>query len=217
MTRYLAHMSTGSTPPIGPDSNAAAHPDDATWPGWVGGVSIALGALTALGVCCGTAGTFAGPLMASKMAGIQMPPAPGAVVGYMLVDALLGIVLAAMLVMGGLNTLRRRASGPRTLRKYATLRLALVLPILVGAIWMLRPQAEWAAGMVRATNEWKESQNPPIPVTDAEREQETAQAPGALQYAGIGIGVVIGIAWPLVLLAVLRRPDSMKAVERWDA
>ena len=210
-------MSTGATPPIGPDSNAVAHPDDATWPGWVGGVSIAIGALTALGVCCGTAGTFAGPLMASKMAGIEMPPAPGAVIGYMVVDALLGIVLAALLIMGGLNTLRRRASGPRTLRKYAILRLALALPILVGGLWLLRPQAEWAAGMVRATNEWKESQNPPIQVTDAEREQETAQAPGLAQYLTIGVGVVIGIAWPLVVLVVLRRPDSMKAVERWDA
>jgi hypothetical protein len=210
-------MNSGATPPIGPDSNAASHPDDATWPGWVGGVSIAFGALTALGVCCGTAGTFAGPMMASKMAGIEMPPAPGAVIGYMLVDALLGIVLAALLVMGGLNTLRRRASGPRTLRKYAILRLALTLPILIGGLWLLRPQAEWAAGMVRATNEWKESQNPPMPVTDAEREQETVQAPGAFQYASIGIGVVIGIAWPLVVLAVLRRPDSMKTIEHWDA
>jgi hypothetical protein len=133
------------------------------------------------------------------------------------VDALLGIVLAALLVIGGLNTLRRRASGPRTLRKYAILRLALALPILIGGLWLLRPQAEWAAGMVRATNEWKESQNPPMPVTDAEREQETVQAPGAFQYASIGIGVVIGIAWPLVVLAVLRRPDSMKTIEHWDA
>jgi hypothetical protein len=43
------------------------------------------------------------------------------------------------------------------------------------------------------------------------------QAPGAFQYASIGIGVVIGIAWPLVVLAVLRRPDSMKTIEHWDA
>jgi hypothetical protein len=210
-------MNSGATPPIGPDSNAASHPDDTTWPGWVGGVSIALGVLTALGVCCGSAGMFAGPMMASKMAGIPIPQAPGALVGYMLVDALVGIVLAAMLVMGGLNTLRRRASGPRALRKYAVLRLALALPILIGGIWMLRPQAEWGADIIRATNEWKESQDPPVPVTDAEREQEKVQAPGAFQYAGVGVGVVIGVAWPLVVLAVLRRPDSMKAIERWDA
>lgn len=210
-------MNSGATPPIGPDSNAATHPDDATWPGWVGGVSIALGALTGLGVCCGSAGMFGGPMMASKMAGIDMPPAPGALIGYMLVDSLVGIVLAAMLIMGGLNTLRRRTSGPRTLRKYAILRLALALPILIGGLWLLRPQAEWGAGIVRATNEWKESQNPPIPVSDAEREQESPQAPGALQYGGIGVGVVIGIAWPLVVLAVLRRPDSTKTIAHWDA
>lgn len=210
-------MSIGSTPPTGPDVNPTPHPDDVTWPGWLGGVSIALGVLTALGVCCGTAGMFAGPLMASKMAGIDMPPAPGALVGYMLLDVVVGLVLATMLVLGGLNTLRRRASGPRMLRRYAVLRLALVLPILVGGIWLLRPQAEWGAGIVRATNEWKESQKPPIPVTDAEREQEQPQAPGPMQYGGLGLGMLIGIAWPAIVLAVIRRPASQQAVATWDA
>ena len=211
-------MNSGATPPIGPDSNAASHPDDATWPGWVGGVSIAFGALTVLGVCCVNAGTLAGPLMLSMaLSGIETPPTPGAVIGFMLVDALFGIVLAALLVMGGLNTLRRRSSGPRMLRRYVILRLAFVVPSLVGAIWILGPQAEWAAGTVRAMNEWKESRNPPIAVTEAEREQETAQPPGAREFVWIGVGVVIGIAWPLVVLAVLRRPDSMKNIEHWDA
>lgn len=210
-------MSLGSTPPVGPDSNASVHPDDATWPGWIGGVSIALGAMTALGVCCGGIGMFAGPMMASKMAGIDMPPAPGALVGYMIIDTAIGLVLATMLVLGGLGTLRRRASGPRMLRKYAILRLALVLPILAGSFWLLRPQAEWAAGMVRATNEWKESQKPPIPVTDAEREQEEPQAAGPMQYAGILIGVLIGIAWPAVVLTVVSRPASRQVMAAWDA
>lgn len=210
-------MNSGIAPPIGPEGNTAPHPDDATWPGWIGGVSIAFGALTVLGVCCGSFGAFASPMIASKAAGIDMPPAPGVMIAYLAIDALIGFVLAALLIMGGIGTLRRRASGVRMLRRYAVLRLSLVLPILIGGLLMLKPQSEWSAGIVRSMNEWKESQKPPLPVSDDEREQETPQAPGIMQFGGIAIGTLFGVAWPLVVFMVLRRPDAQRAVEAWDA
>jgi hypothetical protein len=38
------------------------------------------------------------------------------------VDVLISIVLSAILLIGGIATLRRRSSGPRQLRRYAYIR-----------------------------------------------------------------------------------------------
>lgn len=203
-----------SAPPTVPDG--ALPPGESAWPGWIGGFAIGIGILVALSVCCGIAGT--GMMSAfGKMGGIDVPSPPRPMVAFLLTDGVVGLGLATMLLMGGIGTLRRRQSGPRMLLRYAVVRLALAIPLLAAALWMLRPQAEWVASIARASNEWKERQNPPLPVTPAEREAEEPKDPGVLEVAPVVFGSAIGAIFPVVVLVVLRGARRRGEVTRWDA
>lgn len=204
----------GQAPPTSPD--ASAPPGDSAWPGWIGGFAIGIGALVALSVCCGVAGTGMMSMFGS-MGGIDFPPPPRPVVAFLVTDGVLGLGLATMLLMGGIGTLRHRRSGPRMLVRYAVIRLALALPLLAAALWMLRPQAEWMASIARATNEWKERQSPPLPVTPDERDAERPKDPGVLEIAPVALGSALGAAFPVVLLVVLRAARRRAEVTRWEA
>jgi hypothetical protein len=132
------------------------------------------------------------------------------------VDVLISIVLSAILLIGGIATLRRRSSGPRQLRRYAYIRIGLALPLLLIGFWMLGPATEWQAGIVRATNEWKESQKPPMPVSEEERASERAGDPGVFQIAQVVGGSVIGLIYPSILLIVLSRPRVREEIGQWE-
>lgn len=205
------------TPPTGPGATASHSQvvENSTWPGWIGGISIGIGGLTLLASCCGTAGMFSMKLMSGAMP-IKFPDAPGAMVIGMGVDVLISIVLSAILLIGGIATLRRRSSGPRQLRRYAYIRIGLALPLLLIGFWMLGPATEWQAGIVRATNEWKESQKPPMPVSEEERAGERAGDPGVFQIAQVVGGSVIGLIYPSILLIVLSRPRVREEIGQWE-
>lgn len=203
-----------AVPPTHPDAAPVA--DDSAWPGWIGGFALGIGALTLLGVCCGGLGATLAPWM-GRMGGLEIPAPPQAMVAYLVADGFLGIVLAAMLVLGGIATLRRRQSGPRTLRRYAVLRVALAIPFLLGGLWLLGPSAEWNAAMARATNEWKDKQNPPVQVSESDRAAEEPQEPGVLQIAPVALGAAFGLAFPAIVLVVLGAARRRDEVTRWDA
>lgn len=187
--------------------------EDARWPGWIGGTAIAFAVLM-LGVsCCQVLGVFGSQLV--PMGDLKFPRAPGLLSGSMIADMFLTLVLAAVLLSGGVGTLRRRQSGIRALRRFALLRLALVLPLLVVSIASVRPAVRWSAEIARVVVEWKERQG--AQVTEAEREATRQQEPTAFQMAMSIAYPVAGGAYPLFLLLFLRRPDVGREVERWDA
>jgi hypothetical protein len=138
------------TPPTGPGASASVaqgnNDSDSTWPGWIGGISIAIGGLTLLASCCGMAGIFSMKLFSGAMP-IKFPDAPRAMMLGMGVDLVASLILSTLLLLGGIATLRRRSSGPRQLRRYAYIRIGLALPLLVIGFWMLGPATEWQAGM----------------------------------------------------------------------
>jgi hypothetical protein len=73
------------------------------------------------------------------------------------------------------------------------------------------------AGIVRATNEWKETQKPPLPVSEDERAGEIPGEATFLQRAQVVGGCVIGFIYPTVLLIVLTRPHRREEIERWES
>ena len=162
------------------------------------------------------AGIFSMKLFSGAMP-IKFPDAPRAMLLGMGVDLVASLVLSALLLLGGIATLRRRSSGPRQLRRYAYIRIGLALPLLVIGFWMLEPATEWAAGIARATNEWKESQKPPMPVSEAERASERPGEPSIWQRGQVVGGCIIGLIYPTVLLIVLTRPRAREEIERWES
>jgi hypothetical protein len=208
-------MSIPPIPPTGPVADAAPHPDDATWPGWIGGLAIAFGSLTLLGSCCGAMGVLVSPAMGG-MAGMDFPPAPGVVVAWMVFDLLLGLVLGGMLILGGIGVLRRRVSGPRMLLKYAMVRVALVVIMIPGALMIMTPSAEWGADLAQAQLDWQAEQGAAVTEADQKRVDD-ARDPGTVGVAQAVLGPIVGAAFAGILLLVLRRPTVRSAWERWES
>ena len=208
------------TPPTGPGASASVaqgnNDSNSTWPGWIGGISIAIGGLTLLASCCGMAGIFSMKLFSGAMP-IKFPDAPRAMVIGMGIDGYFSLVLGAFLVLGGIATLRRRQSGLSQLRNYAYLRIGLALPLLLLGFLMLGPATEWQAGIVRATNEWKESQKPPMSVSAEERAGETPGEATFWQRAQVVGGCIIGLIYPTVILIVLAAPRRREEIARWES
>jgi membrane protein implicated in regulation of membrane protease activity len=208
------------TPPTGPGAYASAAQgsdgSNSSWPGWIGGISIAIGGLTLLASCCGMAGIFSMKLMSGAMP-IKFPDAPPALLLGMGVDLVASLVLSAFLLLGGIATLRRRSSGPRQLRRYAYIRIGLALPLLAIGFLMLGPATEWQAGIVRATNEFKESQKPPMSVSAEERAGETPGEATTWERAQVVGGCIIGLIYPTVILIVLAAPRRREEIERWES
>ena len=126
------------------------------------------------------------------------------------------VVLAVLLMLGGLGTLQRKQSGPRRLRTYAITRVALALPLLACGMWMLPANAEWAARIAQATIDFKERQKPPIAVTQAERDAAHATEPNGFQKFSMVFGTVSGLIFPVIVLSVLARAGTKQDIESFN-
>jgi hypothetical protein len=162
------------------------------------------------------AGIFSMKLFSGAMP-IKFPDAPRAMMLGMGVDLVASLILSTLLLLGGIATLRRRSSGPRQLRRYAFIRIGLAIPLLAIGFWMLGPATEWQAGIVRATNEFKESQKPPMSVSAEERAGETPGEATTWQRAQVVGWCIIGLIYPTVILIVLAAPRRREEIARWES
>ena len=209
-------MSTGASsfPPIVPQP-VVGDSRDAAWPGWIGGLSIAFAGLTLLGACCGSA-TLLSVKLFGGMAGMDMelPSPPRIMVGMVVLGGVVAVVMAAMLLIGGIGTLRRRPSGPRLLVRYAAISLVLAIVQLPLNLMSIRPGAEWGSALAHAQFDALEKNG--TQVTDAQRAEADAQAePTAVNYVMTVGGTLIGCVYPAVLLVFLRRPRVRAQWEAW--
>lgn len=205
-------MSQAPFPPIVP-SPVTDDARDAVWPGWIGGLSIAFAGLTLLGACCGSASLLSTSLLGG-MAGVEFPSPPRVLVLMALAGGVIGVVMAVVLMIGGLGTVRRRPSGPRLLVRYAVISLALSLAQLPLALASVRPGAEWGSAMMHAQLDAMEKNG--TQVTDAQRAEADRQAePGAFNYFMTIGGTLFGCTYPVVLLVFLRRPRVRAQWQSW--
>jgi hypothetical protein len=138
----------------------------------IGSIAIAFGAIGAMMSLWGLASStfLSSPGMPP---GFTMPPE---LTTFTVVDSLLGLVLAAMLVTGGIATVRRRAGGVKLLRNYAIIRLVLVIPLTVTqAVLTARMMDQMIAALEKAEAD-----------ADAEADTGAAQADGAAATAEAG-------------------------------
>lgn len=167
------------TPPESPDF--APIVEVPTWPKVVGIISIVF---ASLGLVCGTCGigmlAFMRPML--KMAEEQMGPAPSvmfpgpAVVGI----GVLSVAVTVLLLVAGIATLKRRASGRMLHVVYAGISLVVAL-ISTLLNWQYQSGVlAWAAA--NPTDKWAQQQNP------------------VSAYSGMVIGICFGIAYPIFLL-----------------
>jgi len=103
------------------------------WPTVIGVIAIVYGALGGIGAVWG--------LVSLAMPTISSPGVPvdfkvrADVMAISIVDGSIGRLFAAMLAIGGISLMRRHANGVRWLRRYAILRLVLLVPLAIGTGW----------------------------------------------------------------------------------
>lgn len=204
-----------TAPPTLPDPNPGFDGRDSTWPGWIGGFAVGLGALGLLGMCCGIGGLLSGSLF-GRMAGMEFPPPPRIIVVATLAGGAVGLVLAVLELMGGISTLRRRRSGPRMLLRYAVASLLFAAVGIPLNFLTIRPGAAWGAEIMHAQLDAFEANGTKV-TAEQRAEAEAAREPTALNYVTPFLGSAIGIVFPLVLLGVLRRPWTRAQWESWEA
>lgn len=168
-------MSNFAVPPQAPTPSGTHHAPPSQWPMVIGSIAIAFGAIGAMMSLWGLASsTFLSSLSSPGMPpGFTMPPE---LTTFTVVDSLLGLVLAAMLVTGGIATVRRRAGGVKMLRNYAIIRLVLVIPLTVTqGVLTARMMDQMIAALEKAEAD-----------DDAEADTGAAQADGAAATADVG-------------------------------
>ena len=199
------------TPPTQADADLE---QPATWPGWIGGLSVAFAALGLLGSCCGVFG-LASASVVVQMTGMELPPAPNLILAGTVVGGVLGIALAVAELVGGIGTLRNKARGPRLLLRYATASLLLTVLLLPVNLVMVRPAAAWGAEIAHAQLDFLEKNGGKV--TPAMREEaDAAREPTALSYLGPLGGAALGTIWPVVLAVFLRNLRVRAHWERWE-
>jgi hypothetical protein len=204
---------SGQHPPILPEVPMTAQ--DLRWPAWFGGISVAFGGLMLLGICCGGMG-LAGTAFAGRFAGSDFPGPPKEIGIAFAIDAVVSLVLGAMLLMGGIALLRRRAKGRTMVVRYAIARVVLAAPLLALGWWQMKPQAVWQANMAQAQIDMIKKNNPnatiPPNVIDATKQTE----PTTFQKAILMGFSTLGLIYPVVILLTLTQPTYKDDTASWE-
>lgn len=205
--------SAGQHPPVLPEVQMT--PQDLRWPAWFGGISIALGGLMVLGICCGGIGLLA-MNFAGKMTGGDLPAAPKEIGIAFAFDALVSAVLGAMLLMGGIALIRRRAKGRTLLVRYAVARIVLAAPLLALGWWQLKPQAVWQANMAQAQIDMLKKSNPNVTIPQASLDATKQTEPTTLQKALIVSFATTALIYPVVILLMLTQKTYKDDTASWE-
>src|SRR3954469_5752270 len=169
--------------PVPPVDELALPPEPPKWPKVIGIISIVWGSLSALGGLCG----LGSPLLLRVMGSVtekEMGPMPPAMTpsSLQMVFIGLGMIMAVVLLSAGISTVSRKASGRKLHLIYGVVALVLCGPSVVLGIMRQRELADWMA--THPDSKW------------AQR-----GAGGAGSTIGLGVGVVLGLGYPLFCLA----------------
>ena len=186
-------------PPAAPPTTAPpARPEPSAWPGVLGTIAIVLGAFGALGSLFGAVAILGMPRLFRRMLPPEAMAAMQASTPHQAATCALqalSLALAILLVVAGARLAQRRPSGAALLRRWAWLKIVIVLvSVAIGA--MMAPaqframQASGAGG-----------------------------PPPALQFIGPLIGACFGLVWgwalPIFSLVWLGRAKVRSEIETW--
>jgi hypothetical protein len=174
----MSRFADAPTPPL----DAPQLPEEPPkWPKVMGLLSVTVASVGLLLGLCGVGmitllAVFRDKIEAQngKMPDVFLPSAPQAVLG------LLGFVWATLLLVAGIATLTRRRSGRSMHLVYAA--CSLVAGPIGLVLGVLQQKAIFDWNSANSGSEWAKHSNPTV------------------AFAFMGIGVLIGIAWPLICL-----------------
>jgi hypothetical protein len=183
-----------------------------SWPKVLGVLSLiyALGGLTC--TCLFTGGmAFAGFIPKEFTGGVTYPPAFRIVHGT---TALVGFILGVVMLVGSINLLRRRRSGPRLLRMWVILRLLLIIVALSLAIPMLPIDVQMARQSEAHIEEVRREHGDGwwLPDTSTQTDDQIARS----SFRNGAIASAAFAAYPVFLGFFLTRRRIEDEVARWS-
>lgn len=191
-----------STPPPAPPA-AVPPPPPRAWPMVIGIIAIILGALGALGGCVGMAVTPFLRVIEKVVPAGQAPQLEGLaeLVPSMLILAFAGLVIAVLLLIGGIGLVRRRRWGMTACLAWAVVKIIFVVAHNVFGYLVNVAQFEQIETMTGNAG------GPPLPVEF---------------FAGMGaLGACFGIAWgwalPIFMLIWFTRRKIRDEVREWGS
>ncbi len=200
-------MSTPGTPSSAPPPfQDVSVPETHRWPGVVGTIAIIFGIAGVLQGGCGMVASLFGSQMYESMSRLapqsadQMAAQQAVNERFFWVNtglSLLSMLVATVLLVGGIQLLRRRATSATLLRLWAAAKLVLAI-LLAGAGWVI----------FQAQMEWMQA------------EQNTSGASPDLMRGVAIFGIAISLLWqwalPLFLIVWFSRAPIRASVARWN-
>lgn len=217
-------MSHQNTAPGAAASLTGAPSTQSQWPTVIGVLTVCFGAIGAAIATWSTVSLVIGGAPGSPEGFV--PPAP--VMVYSVIDVAIAALLSLMLIVGGIGTMRRRASGVRLLRIYAITRLALAIPLLAGGLWVVNTvtpamvEAIAAQSKAKSGEQGTESSGTSAPTnrkSSADKTAEVLLAAKPLMSGITSMGVccngMLGLVLPIVLLTLLSSPARKAEIASW--
>lgn len=193
-----------------PPIDAAALPEEppSRWPKVIGIISLIYaicGLLCALGI---SLSSFLTSFMMS-IAGmhVQMPTV------LSITNAFSGVVLLVLgfvMLSGAIATLRRKRSGPKTLKVWVILRLTMIAIGLMIAVLTAPAQIQFQQSMLKAQQDKLRESGSKVVIPDRTDDQIWHNV-----IIGIAIGSAVFAAYPLFLGFYLARQKITDDVQRW--
>ena len=125
-------------------------------------------------------------------------------------QVLAAVCLGAMMLIGAVNLLRRRRAGPRLLKRWAILRMLLILIAVVLLVLTALAQVD----MQRSVQDFRNDMLRDAGRTDAIKESTDEELWQLVMLQG-GIGVLVTAIYPVFLGLWLSRKKIVAEVDRW--
>ncbi|NNF44719.1 MAG: hypothetical protein HKO59_12035 [Phycisphaerales bacterium] len=191
------------------EPNAEVEPAATRWPTAIGVISI----IYALGGMLCQVGAAVSSLASSwlmKLGGMDVTvPAVLKVIGS--VTAVVMFFVGLMLLIGGIRVLRRRASGIPLLRRWAVVRIVLLLIGVVVGIVLMPAQLDMQRSIQEATNERLREAGAADRVTEFDEDKTWRNL-----VITTGVTAAVASIYPLFLAFYLSRGKIADEVQHWN-
>lgn len=198
----MPEMPSSAPPPF----QSGSLPETHRWAGVVGTIAIIFGVAGVLQGGCGIVASLFGSEIYESMSSIapqsadQMAAQQAANERFLWMNtglSLLSMLVATVLLVGGIQLLRRRATSATLLRLWALAKLVLAI-LLAGAGWMVfQAQLEWM-----------------------QAEQNASGASADLMRGAAIFGIALGLLWqwalPIFMIVWFSRAPIRASVARWN-
>ena len=134
---------------------------ESRWPMSIGVASIVYAGFGILFMLLSLLGIFLGPWLQASLGGMKPVPVPSVLLIGQSALVVAGLVLGIILLVGGIQTCRRRSRGPRLIKIWVVGRLSLLLVGLAFAFATIEPNLEYQKRVSDAVEEMMRDRDVP--------------------------------------------------------